>query len=99
MRTELDLVMSAPGGLALWAMPDEGIVPLTVRFTITGLTPVRVALDFDGDGETEFVGPSLEGNTFTYGQPGVYFPTAVVTDAQGFRFTLKSLVRVTAGRA
>ena len=58
-------------------------------------TVEAMMLDVDGDGQTEFVGPSLQGKTFAYDQPGVYFPTAVVTDADGFRFTVRSLVRVT----
>ncbi len=79
----------------LRAVPDQGVTPLTVRFTVVGMLPHTVALDVDGDGQTEFVGPSLQGKTFAFDQPGVYFPTAVVTDGEGFRFTMRSLVRVT----
>lgn len=36
-------------------------------------------LDVDGDGLADFAGPSLQGQIFTYTQPGLYFPTGYMT--------------------
>jgi len=68
---------------------------MTVRFSLAGLLDATsVELDLDGDGSVEFTGPSLDGQVFTYPQPGVYVPVATVTDAQGQRHTARAVLLV-----
>jgi hypothetical protein len=81
--------------LALRAHPETGGVPLTTSFSLLGgPVPARIELDFDGDGQTDFDGVSLDGQRFTYRAPGLYFPRARVVDAQGAVFTVATLVQV-----
>jgi hypothetical protein len=70
-------------------------VPLTTSFSlIGGPVPARIELDFDGDGQADFVGPTLDGQTFTYSTPGLFFPKVRVIDDQGAAFTATGLVQV-----
>ena len=81
--------------LALRAHPGTGGVPLTTSFSlIGGPVPARVELDVDGDGQTDFAGPTLDGQTFTYSTPGLFFPKVRVVDDQGTVFTATGLVQV-----
>lgn len=81
--------------LALRAHPGTGGVPLTTSFSlIGGPVPARVELDLDGDGQTDFDGPTLAGQTFTYTTPGVFFPRVRVVDDRGAVFTATGLVQV-----
>jgi hypothetical protein len=81
--------------LALRAHPGTGGVPLTTSFSLLGgPVPSRIELDFDGDGRTDFDGPTLDGRTFTYSTPGMFFPRVRVVDAQGTVFTATGLVQV-----
>jgi hypothetical protein len=81
--------------LALRAHPGTGGVPLTTSFSlIGGPLPARIELDFDGDGRTDFDGATLEGQTFTYSTPGLFFPKVRVVDDQGAVFTATGLVQV-----
>jgi hypothetical protein len=81
--------------LALRAHPGTGGVPLTTSFTlIGGPVPARVELDFDGDGQTDFDGPTLDGQTFTYTAPGLFYPRVRVVDDQGAVVTATGLVQV-----
>jgi sugar lactone lactonase YvrE len=43
---------------------------------------------------TDLTGPSLEGQIFTYPKPGLYFPTATITDLQGNQVTTTALIQV-----
>jgi hypothetical protein len=81
--------------LALRAHPDTGGVPLRTSFSLLG-EPVaaRIELDFDGDGRPDFDGPTLDGQTFTYTAPGLFFPRARIVDAQGAVSTVTALVQV-----
>ena len=79
---------------SLSARPISGVAPLSFQFALSGITPSSIALDTDGDGTVDFTGGSLEGRQFTYTQPGLYFPTAVVTDAQGAQVLLTTVVLV-----
>jgi hypothetical protein len=79
----------------LRSSPSGGMAPLTVGFGLSSLVAVsQVALDADGDGTADIQGATLEGQTFTYPRPGVYTPTARVTDAQGQVHTAVTLVQV-----
>jgi hypothetical protein len=81
--------------LRLRVAPAGGVAPLTVSFSLAGAPPSgTVELDVDADGTIEASGPSLDGQTFTYTQPGIYAPRATVTDAQGGRATVSMVVEV-----
>lgn len=81
--------------LALRAHPGTGGVPLTTSFSlIGGPPPARIELDFDGDGRTDFDGATLDGQTFTYATPGLFYPRVRVVDDQGAAFTATGLVQV-----
>jgi hypothetical protein len=54
----------------------------------------QVALDLEGNGSVDFQGTSLEGQTFTYGTPGLYFPTVTVTDSTGTTQTSTAMLQV-----
>ncbi|MEX2222940.1 MAG: Ig-like domain-containing protein [Candidatus Rokuibacteriota bacterium] len=81
--------------LALRAHPETGGVPLTTSFSLLGgPVPARIELDFDGDGQLDLDGPALDGQTFTYPTPGVFFPRVRVVDAQGAAATATTVVQV-----
>lgn len=85
---------SSTQGSELQAAPQSGLAPLTVTFSLLGPPSGTVALDFDGNGSVDFAGPSVDGQTFTYAAPGLYFPTATTTDVQGNRVTASAVVEV-----
>lgn len=76
------------------AVPQSGLAPLTVSFTLSGSTGSAITIDADGNGSVEFSGSSLAGQTFTFSQPGLYFPTATITDAAGERTIARTVVQV-----
>lgn len=78
----------------LVAAPSSGVAPLTVVFSLLRATGGTIALDADGDGIVDFIGPSRDGQTFTYARPGLYFPTATITDAGGTQSTVTTVVNV-----
>lgn len=81
--------------LLVHAIPAAGLAPLSVTFSLTSLSAATlVELDLEGDGRVDFTGASLEGQTFSYPQPGLYLPTVVATDAQGQRRTASAIVQV-----
>jgi hypothetical protein len=81
--------------ITLRATPQSGAAPLVVGFSLTGAAGAAgVELDLDGDGVADFIGPSLDGQTFTYSQPGVYIPAVTVVDALGNRQQARALVHV-----
>jgi sugar lactone lactonase YvrE len=73
-------------------IPVGGVAPLTVQFTLGGITATHVMLDVDGDGLIDFIGTGLQGERFTYTQPGLYFPVATVSDAHGAQFAVTTVV-------
>ena len=79
---------------ALLVTPQSGLGPLTVRFSLAGVSPRAVALDLDGDGTVDLTGVSLDDQSVTYTQPGLYFPIAIVTDAAGAQRVLRTVVQV-----
>jgi hypothetical protein len=75
--------------------PESGIAPLQVTFSVAAPRPVtQVALDVDGNGSVDFQGPSLDGQSFTYAQPGLYVASAVVTDSQGTQTNAAAIIQV-----
>jgi hypothetical protein len=89
-------VVAAPDAPVLFlATPRSGLAPLTASFAmVSGSSPAAVEVDFDGDGAVDFAGQRLDGQTFTYARPGLYVPRATVTDAQGQRATLPTVIQV-----
>jgi hypothetical protein len=81
--------------LRLQASPAGGVAPLAVGFSLSSLIPaLTMALDFDGDGAIDFAGSSLDGQTFTYLQPGIHTATVRVTDERGGVYTAATVVQV-----
>jgi len=89
-------VATAPTpAVTLRASPASGVASLKVSFSVLGgPIPTTIALDLQGDGTIEFTGPTPEGQTFTYAQPGLFFPRVTVTDASGNQFTASTFVQV-----
>jgi hypothetical protein len=81
--------------LVLQPIPTEGIAPLTVNFTLTSLVPItQISLDLNGDGTVDFQGTTLEGQTFLFEEPGLYYPTVIATDNTGLTRTAVALIQV-----
>ena len=75
--------------------PQSGVAPLTVGFTLLGASAsATLQADFDGNGAADFAGPRLDGQVFTYTQPGLYTPLVTVIDAQGHRATVPAVIQV-----
>jgi sugar lactone lactonase YvrE len=93
-RVVVTVSTAIPAGPTLGASPASGVAPLSVQFVLNGWRAASIELDIDGDGVVDFGGASLEDRRFTYARPGLYFPTAVVTDAHGSRATAQAVVLV-----
>ena len=78
----------------LLVTPQAGLAPLTVSFSLSARAPVGVVADFNGDGAIDFTGAMLDGQSFTYIQPGIYLPTVTFTDDHGGRVTASTIVQV-----
>jgi hypothetical protein len=75
--------------------PESGIAPLHVTFSVSAPRPVtQVALDFDGNGSVDFQGPSLDGQSFTYSQPGLYVASVALTDSRGTQTNAAAIIQV-----
>jgi hypothetical protein len=75
--------------------PESGIAPLQVSFSVSAPRPVtQVALDVDGNGSVDFQGASLDGQNFTYSQPGLYVASVAVTDSQGTQTSAAAIIQV-----
>lgn len=62
----------------------SGIAPLQVYFSIsTSFSPSSYQIDFEGDGNVDYMGPTFENITHTYTTEGIFYPTVTVTDNQG----------------
>jgi sugar lactone lactonase YvrE len=88
------IVSTAAPASQLLATPSSGVAPLTVAFSLRSAPGAAVAVDFDGNGTVDFSGSRLDGQAFTYTQPGLHFPRATVTDAQGKQSTVTAVVNV-----
>lgn len=91
----ITVTAAAAPAFTLLATPRIGVAPLTVSFSLPGGAAISsIELDFDGDGFVDFTGPSLDGQSFTYTQPGLYVPSATITDTLGNRFAATAIVQV-----
>jgi PKD repeat protein len=85
----------ATPAITLRATPSSGVAPLRVSLSLVGgPAPTAVELDREGDGVIDFAGINLNGQSFTYAQPGLYTPSVSVSDADGNRFTARTVVQV-----
>lgn len=87
-------ITGAAAGPQLLTLPQSGLAPLTVSFTLTVGSGATLALDADGNGTVDFTGPVLDSQAFTYTQPGIYIPVATITDSQGSQSTARTVVQV-----
>lgn len=79
----------------LLANPQSGVAPLTVSFSLLGaLSGAIISVDFDDDGMVDLAGPSLDEQLFTYSKPGLYFPTATITDVRGAQVSARTIIQV-----
>jgi NHL repeat len=86
---------SPSDAVVLSASPESGVAPLRVGFSVVGpLRISQVALDYDGNGSVDFQGTSLDGQVFTYAQPGIYVAKALATDIQGIQAGASTIVQV-----
>ncbi len=95
VRQPLTVFEAAEAVVRLLPNPPGGVPPLSVGFSLSslvGLTDVK--LDVEGNGSIEFEGPSLDGETFTYDQPGVYQATVHATGVDGQVRSATTLVEV-----
>lgn len=91
----INVLATPASAFILSASPRSGVAPLIVSFSsLGGATISSIELDFDGNDTVDFTGASLEGQTFTYTQPGIYVPTVVVTDTQRNLQTANAVVQV-----
>ncbi len=88
-------VTSRATGARLITSPPGGAAPLVVTFSLLGgPAAASVSLDLVGDGVADFTGPALDGERFVYSAPGLYFPTATVTDQSGATSVVSAVVQV-----
>ena len=72
-----------------------GAAPFDAEFRLGWVVPVsQIALDADNNGTADFQGAALDRFPFTYTRPGVYVPTARVTDNQGITHNAMTVVHV-----
>lgn len=94
-RVAIRVTGTPEGALVLHVSPASGAAPLRVAFSLLAApVPATIELDFDGNRTPDFIGPSLEGQSFTYAQAGLYFPTVRVTDASGATTVATAMVQV-----
>jgi hypothetical protein len=79
--------------LTLQPLPSEGgLAPLTVKFNLTSFVPIsQISLDSHGSGTVDFQGSTLEGQSFVFQQPGLYYPAVTVT-SNGATYSTVALV-------
>lgn len=81
----------------LFFKPSPTIVLISepVSFTLTSLNPIsQIQLDANGDGTTDFTGTTLEGQSVTFAEAGLYFPLVNVTEPGGTVRTATALIQV-----
>jgi len=66
----------------------SGIAPLQVYFSIsTSFSPSSYQIDFEGDGNVDYMGPTFDNIRHTYPSTGIFYPTVKVIDDQGNIYT------------
>ena len=83
--------------LQLFATPEGGLTPLTVRFSAqdqTGRSLVRFELDVEGDGAVDVVTTTFQDVPVIYSKPGLLYPVLKVTDEQGVQYTADTAISV-----
>jgi hypothetical protein len=94
-RASIPITVSPAPAVTLVATPWSGVAPLAVRFSLSrDPSTVSIALDADGDGVTDVLGPMLDEQVVTYTQPGIYVARATITDVAGAVTTASAVVRV-----
>lgn len=94
-RQSITVVEAPETTVRLLPSPSGGLAPLTVGFGLSSLVgTATVKLDLEGDGSVDFEGPRLDGQEFTYAQPGVYVPSVQVTDLDGQIHSATTLIEV-----
>jgi hypothetical protein len=78
----------------LLAVPQSGLAPLTVSFSLRRSVDSMITLDADGDGTVDVVGSALGEPRFTFTRPGLYIPVATITDRGGTQTVARSVVQV-----
>jgi len=74
------------------ASPSVAFVTEPVSFTLTSLNSIsQVELDGNGDDSIDFTAATLEGASVTFAEPGLYYPTVIVSEPGG---TLRSATTV-----
>jgi hypothetical protein len=74
------------------ASPSVAFVTELVSFTLTSLNSIsEVQLDGNGDDTIDFTAATLEGAAVTFAEPGLYYPTVIVSEPGG---TLRSATTV-----
>ncbi|MBF0592611.1 MAG: PKD domain-containing protein [Nitrospirae bacterium] len=74
----------------------SGLAPLTTNFYAYTIVPnsVGYAIDFEGDGSIDYTATEFDGVSYTYTNPGVYYPTITVTDSAGNTYTERIVITV-----
>jgi len=83
--------------LQLFATPEGGLTPLTVRFSAqdqTGRSLVRFELDVEGDGAVDVVTTTFQDVPVIYSKPGLLYPVLKATDEQGIQYTADTAISV-----
>jgi hypothetical protein len=90
----IDVTGSPSDAVVLSASPESGVAPLRVGFSAAAPRGIaQIAIDFDGNGSVDFQGASLDGQAFTYAQPGLYIAGATVVDTQGNQLNTSTIVK------
>jgi YVTN family beta-propeller protein len=72
----------------LLANITTGVPPLTTCFSnSTSFIPVLYQMDFEGDGIIDFNKTTFEEIRYTYSSEGIFYPTLIVTDDQGEKYS------------
>ncbi|HXF76345.1 MAG TPA: carboxypeptidase regulatory-like domain-containing protein, partial [Methylomirabilota bacterium] len=75
--------------------PVVAFVGEAVTFHLTSQNAMsQVQLDGNGDGTIDFTGPTLDGVSVTFAEPGLYYPTVVVTEPDATTRSATTLVQV-----
>jgi hypothetical protein len=75
--------------------PRIALVAEPVGFTLVSLNEIsQMELDGNGDGTIDFSGPTLDGVTVTFAEPGLYYPNVRFTDMSSALYTATGIVQI-----